>query len=132
MNECLVENLFDGSGCICRVLGTWNRRQQNGELIAPEAGHRVAVTHAAGQTLGHRLQHAVAGCVTERIVNLLEAIEIQQQDGLHLIASSRERDGLLESIFEEALVGQISKRIMIRKMIQSLLGLLVMAEINYK
>ena len=49
----------------------------DGELVAAEARHRVGFAHAAAQALGDRLEQRVADGMAERIVDLLEAIEVE-------------------------------------------------------
>ena len=51
------------------------------ELVAPQARQCVAAADAGAKTLRRLLKEAIAGLVTERIVDRLEAIEIEQQDG---------------------------------------------------
>ena len=53
--------------------------EQDGELVAAEAAHQVAVAHGAAQPAGERLQHAVADGVAERVVDHLEAVEVEEE-----------------------------------------------------
>ena len=52
----------------------------DGEFVAAEAGHRVGAAHHALQALGHRAQQRVADRMAERIVDALEAVEIEEHD----------------------------------------------------
>ena len=58
------------------------RLDQDRELVAAEARHRVAVTHRRGEPRRHHGQQAVAGGVPEAVVDDLEAVEVEVQDGL--------------------------------------------------
>ena len=68
--------------------------QQDDELIAAEARHRGMLVRVrkllqrVPQALGDDAQHRIAHGVTEGIVDALEAVQIQIQDG-HLFARPR-------------------------------------------
>ena len=51
---------------------------KNGELAAAEPGHRVAVTRALAQAVCQHAQQGIADRVAERVVDLLEAVEIEE------------------------------------------------------
>ena len=52
-----------------------------GELVTAEPGHRGAAGDDAEEALGDFAQEAVADGVTERVVHVLEAVDVQQHDG---------------------------------------------------
>jgi hypothetical protein len=60
----------------------------DGEFVAADAGDRVGVPHAAAQSSGHRPQQLVADRMSERIVDVLELIEIEAQHREPLAATS--------------------------------------------
>ena len=53
--------------------------QQDGEFVATQAGNPVAFPQASFQPLGGESQDLVAQSVTQRIVHLLEVIQIDAQ-----------------------------------------------------
>ena len=53
--------------------------QQHRELVAAEARQRVAAPQRAAQPVGDLAQQPVAVVVAERVVDLLEAVEVDQQ-----------------------------------------------------
>ena len=55
--------------------------QQDGELVAAEAGDGVAVAKGRLHALRDRLQQLVADVVPERVVDELEAVEIEEEHG---------------------------------------------------
>ncbi|ALE74015.1 hypothetical protein FRP1_15095 [Pseudonocardia sp. EC080625-04] len=55
--------------------------QQHDELLAPEAAHQVVVAQLLLQHPGHGGQHLVAVEVAVRVVDLLEVVEIEDQQG---------------------------------------------------
>ena len=61
----------------------------------------------------HRLQELVAGVVAERVVDVLEAIEVEEQHGRLQTAALRQRDGLGEVLLQEHAVGQPGERVVV-------------------
>ena len=49
----------------------------DGELVAAQPRHCVGGAHAGEQPLRHCAQQRIAGRVAERIVHLLEAVEVE-------------------------------------------------------
>ena len=60
-----------------RILCVRQFREQDHELIAALPADSVRAAHASEQALGHGLQQAVADSVTEGVVDVLEAIDVQ-------------------------------------------------------
>ena len=57
--------------------------QDDGELVAAEPGEQVRglqVVERGGEAGGHRLEQLVAGAVPERVVDLLEVVEVDQRE----------------------------------------------------
>ena len=54
---------------------------EHGELVAAEPGRQVVRLQAAPQPLGHHPQDLVAGGVAEAVVDGLEVVQVQQQQG---------------------------------------------------
>ena len=70
------------------VAGAFHGVQDQGELIAPEAGERVALAHLATQAPRRFLQHPIPGQVSQAVIDGLEAVQIQEQQGhLALLAT---------------------------------------------
>ena len=55
--------------------------EQNRELVAAQTGSGVALAQRGAQTRRDGLQHSVPGVVAERVVDVLEVVEIQEQNG---------------------------------------------------
>jgi hypothetical protein len=53
--------------------------QQDGELVAAQAGDAVAGAHARGEPAGDGDEQLVAGRVAEGVVDRLEAVEVDEQ-----------------------------------------------------
>ena len=97
--------------------------QQQAELVAAEAGERVRVADRAADALGDLDQQLVAGGVAERIVDLLEAVEVHQQDRQLGVVAPRVADRLADALAEQDPVGQPGERI-VQRLVLVELGLL--------
>ena len=86
---------------------------QHGELVAPEPRHRVLSADRRSDTLGHRLQERVAGCMAKRVVDHLESVEVEEQhrdDALRPLGPVERHPHLIE---EQLSVGQPRERVVI-------------------
>ncbi len=54
-------------------------RAVTGVLVSPQSGQYAAMTQAMLESLGHHAEQFVAGRVAQRVVDLLEAVEVDQQ-----------------------------------------------------
>ena len=99
------------SATTSRLLDGGADRQQHGELVAADAGHEVGAGHGGLQARADLAQQAVARGVAERVVELLEVVEVdQQQRELGLDRAGRGR-GLVELGEQLAAVGQARQRV---------------------
>ena len=73
--ERLVEPVADRE----RVVLVADVAAQQRELVAAEAGGEVVGPRRRLQALGDRLQQRVADLVAERVVDVLEAVEVEEQ-----------------------------------------------------
>ena len=81
-------------------------RHQDGELVASHAGHGVAGRTFAEMTSATRTQDAVAHVVAERIVDLLEPVEVAEADGHGGRPDRRPTRASLDPFEQEAAVGE--------------------------
>jgi len=85
--------------------------QQDGELVAAQARGGVRAAQAAPDALGHGHQQRVAGRMAERVVDRLEAVQVDEQHR-HLGAAARQ--GVPEPVDEQRAVGQPRERVVQR------------------
>ena len=83
--------------------------QEHGELVAAEPRERVAAAHDALQARGDLLQQAVAGVVAERVVDLLEAVEVDEQQRGGLAAALGRGQRGLHAVVEQRAVGEVGQ-----------------------
>jgi hypothetical protein len=83
------------------VLGVVDAGQQQDELVAAEPRDGVALAHALAEPRGDATQQGVADGVAKAVVDLLEAVEVDEDepDAVAVAVGLRERD--LEAVLEE-------------------------------
>ena len=93
------------------------------ELVAAEAREQVGLAQRRRQRAGHALQQLVADPVAERVVDVLEAVEVDEQHADAAAAALRLRDRLRQPLVQQQPVGQAGQRVARRHVLQPLLGL---------
>ena len=88
-------------------------RLHDGELVAAHARDGVGLADAGSQPRRHHLQQLVAGGMAQRIVDVLEEIEIEQMDG-NDVAALDAGQRVLQPLVEQHAVGQAGQRIVQR------------------
>jgi hypothetical protein len=68
-------------GDLVGVVGTVKAGEQQGELVATEARRHPAAVARPGKAGGHLDQQLVPGCVAVDVVDLLEVVEVDDQQG---------------------------------------------------
>lgn len=91
---------------------------QRRELVASQAGGGVPGAHGCGQAPGGLDEEFVARLVADGVVDLLEAVEVDEEDGRAAVggaaASQREADPL----GEQGAVGQVGERVVFGVVLQ--------------
>ncbi len=103
-----------------RAAGGGRRRvaDQQRELVAAEAGDRVLATAGLAQRCGHGEQQFVAGLVAERVVDLLESVEIDQDHRAALAVSAAGAKPPAKLGVEAAAVDQPGERIVVGEVLE--------------
>ena len=94
--------------------------QQHAELVAADARDEVVAAHAGAQARGDHLQQRVADVVAERVVHLLEVVEVEEQQRRGLLVAPRVRHRLARALGEHRAVGQPGERVVVREEFQAL------------
>ena len=71
----------DALGQRAGLLGVAQGVLQHHELVAAEAGDDVGAAHGRAQPVGDRAQQLVAAGMAQRVVDLLELVEVDEVDG---------------------------------------------------
>ena len=101
-----AQRLGDALGDPDRVALAGDVLAQDGELVAAEPRGGVARPQHAGQARGHRAQQLVAGGVAHGVVDRLEAVEVEEEDGERRRVAAEARERLAEAVDEQGAVGQ--------------------------
>ena len=88
-----------------------DRAQEDRELVAAEARDGVVLAQQAREALADLAQHLVAVVVAEGVVDLLEAIEVEQHHRDAGPGAPGARDRVLGARAEEDAVGQTGQRV---------------------
>ena len=86
----------------------------DGEFVAADAGDGVGLAQQRAQPLADFLDELVAGIVAERVVDLLEAVEIEHQQGDLLARAAIAGQRLGQAILEQGAVGEAGELVVQR------------------
>ena len=103
--------------------------EQHHEFVAAEAGHGVLQTHAGFQARSDQSQHGVADRMAERVVDVLEVVEVEEQQGAAQIMALEQGDLLGQAVHQQGAVGQVGQRIVVGQVLYLRLRLLQFADI---
>ena len=87
-----------------------HRGHDNGELVTPEARDRVRFSRAMAQSVGNHFQELVADGMAKRIIDALEVIEIEAEDG-EAFAPLHSLELVLDALAQQDAIGQIGQGI---------------------
>ena len=85
--------------------------REDDELVAADPSNRVAGADDRLEPARQRLEHGVAGAVPAHVVDVLEAVEIDDDEREGLVRSARSPERLLDAVVEEHAVRQPGERI---------------------
>ena len=107
--------------------------EQDGELVAAEAGDRVRRANGALEAPRHLLQHRVAGRVAEAVVDGLEVVQVDEHDADRRAAADRAHDRVLDAVGEQRAVGEARDRVvegLVRELVLERLALADVAAVQ--
>ena len=81
------------------------------ELVAADSGNGVALAQDRLEASCERLQHVVAGVMAAHVVDVLEAVEVDDDHGERLVGAPRPAECLLDAVLEEHAVGEPGERV---------------------
>ena len=123
--ERVLQRLLDALGDHGRLARVADVVEQDRELVAAEPGDGVAGPQGRLQPARDGDQQPVADVVAERVVDELEAVEVQEQHRRAggRAAALRAPDRLRQAVQEQHAVGQPGQRVVQGVVLQALLGL---------
>ena len=90
--------------------------QQHDELVAALPADGVGARTHSHQAFGDGLQQLVADRMAERIVDVLEAIQIEEQHRDLLAVARRQGDRLADAVVQQHAVGQAGQEVVLGRM----------------
>ena len=106
------EDLDDLLGHRRRHLGCRDALQDDRELVAAQPRHQIAGAHATGDALRDGLEQEIARFMTQGVVDDLEAVEVQEQDGVTAGIDRPPREQRDQALPEQHAVGEAGQGIM--------------------
>jgi len=103
--------------------------QQQDELVAPEPRDGVAVAHHGPQALGDLDEQGIAHAVAERIVDVLEVVQIQEHHGQGRAVLLGHADRMLGAFGQQGPVRQPGERIVVGQPVDALLVVLAVVDL---
>ena len=108
----------DAAGDRLQRIGIGLAMGDDGEFVAAEARHQILAAHDAAQPLGDVEDELVADVMAERVVDVLEVIEVDVEHGRGRAAGAHVVDHGFEPLAEIDAVGQAADRIVQGEMAQ--------------
>ena len=115
------QHLVDARRGDADFIGRVDLVQHDDEFVAAHANHDVRGPHRRAHALGDLLQQLVAHFVAARVVDVLEAVEIEEQHREHLPGFLAARDGFGQVRLQEQAVRQARQVIVIGELVEALL-----------
>ncbi|WRL63368.1 hypothetical protein U6N30_27080 [Blastococcus brunescens] len=101
-----MQGLAQPLGHVLGLRDTVDERQQDGELVPAEPGDGVALPQHRLQSRAHLAEQLVAVGVAQGVVDLLEAVQVDQQQGDLAVRPAGGGESLVEAVAQQLPVGQ--------------------------
>ena len=124
-----LERVDQRVGQMLHLGGRRDPLYQNRKLVATEPRHRVRGARGLHDALRDRLQQPVACVMAERIVDVLEVVEVEEHDRDRAVAALGEGHRVLHPIAEQVAIGEQRQGIVERELPQLLLERLALADV---
>jgi len=115
--ECLEQALYGLSTLIDRA----QIAQQQDELVTAKPADSVVGSDVFLEALRHHHQQLVAGLMAECVVDRLEVVEVEVNDGEQALGPLHPRDRLHEAVGQQDAVRQLGQCVMVREELQFVL-----------
>ena len=96
------------------IAGGFQVRQQQRELITTDSGERVTAANATAQPVRDAAQQFVANRMSERVVHLLEPVQVNEQERNAFLAPRCSGNGKPEPFVQQSPVWQLGQGVMLR------------------
>jgi hypothetical protein len=106
--------------------------QQDPELVASKPSDDVALAHPTREQARNLDERLIAGLVAERVVDVLQAVQIDEQHRRTLAVTLNAVDQPLERAHEAAAVGKVDEEVLMRQLIELVAALLELRDLATK
>jgi hypothetical protein len=96
--------------------------EDHGELVAADARDGVHRPHRAADPARDLAQELIAHLMPERVVDELEAVDVDEQQCHAAHAALRTDQGLVQPVREQRAIGQVCERVMMRQVLEVIPG----------
>ena len=96
--------------------------QDHDEFVAGQAGDGIRVAQRRAQARRDRHQEHVAGLVAHAVVDVLEAVQVDQHHPDLVAAAGGVGDGLAQAVLQQRAVGQARQHVVLGHVVHALLG----------
>ena len=111
------------------LLRTGQVRQNNHKVVATDACRRVTLTQLLADALGHSTQNGVSEGVSQAVIDALEMVQIEVENGHSAPVALRKGDGQFGALLEPVAVGQPRQLVVIVLPLQLFLVLLAVRDV---
>jgi hypothetical protein len=110
-----LEPVLDAVGDHDHVGDSGHVLEQDHELVSSEAGERISGTDGPLEPFGGGVQELIAHDVPEVVVDLLEAVEVDEEHGETIVGTLlRSLDGTAQPLLEDLAIREAGERVAIR------------------
>src|SRR5438445_4887808 len=92
--------------------------RQNGKFVSTEAAHRIRFAEDSSEASSNLLENAIALLVTERVVDFLEAIQVEDKECLRLTFTLGGEHRLLEPVHDEGAIWKSGETVVQRLVLE--------------
>lgn len=92
-----------------------NIMENDNKLIATQPGDGIGTTHRGKEPPGHLFQHMIAGFMAQGVINHLEIVEIQKEQGQFMAMPFSDGYTALQTVREEMAVDQAGEWVVMGK-----------------
>ena len=112
LGECALDAQREGFG-----VGLVGILDQDGELVSAEAGKGVLIAQATAQAASELAQQVITDIVAERIVDILEVVQIDKHQHQLFLIALRPVQRMAQAVEQQGTVGQAGQFIMQRQIL---------------
>ena len=104
--------------------------KQHHEFVTAQACHGIFQANAGFQSRRDHAQHGIANGMAERVIDVLEVVEVEKQQRAAQIMALEQGDLLGQAVHQQGAVGQVGQGIMVGQVLSLGLGCFQFADVT--